>query len=115
MNRYQESEVERAARYFGEALVGDLRRRVDHLQRKIEALERDGSRPEPGEGGAYLNQRQAADFLGCSTEFIRRQRRAGRFPEPLRLGRRDLRWSQETLREWAAERAAHQDEQSGAA
>ena len=117
MDSFQESEVERAARYFGEALVGDLRRQVDHLRRQVEAMRRegraDGERREAGP--AYLNQRQAAEFLGYSVEFIRRQRRAGTFPEPIRLGLRDLRWSETTLRTWAEGRNVSGGEEVGEA
>ena len=50
----------------------------------------------------YVDERQAAAFLGCSAAALRRWRRIGRGPAFARLGRL-VRYRQSTIEEFALE------------
>ena len=100
------SGFERAVEYFAESLQRDTERKVEALRAELAELRAvlnsaPRGRSEPA--AAYLNQREAAEFLGCSSETIRRRRLDGDFPEPVRLGSRNLRWSRADLERWAEE------------
>lgn len=101
------TELEHATRYFLAAIADQVDRavavRVREELEQIKAQEGSPERP-PETKERYLNQRQAAEYLGCSVSFIRKQRRAGTFPEPTRLSPRDLRWARSELQAWAAAR-----------
>ena len=104
------SEVEYAARALFDVMTVDLRKEVRELRRKLADLEGRGLRDvvipdnqDDEKGERYLNQSEAAAFLGCSREFIRQRRREGTFPKPVRLSARDLRWPISALEKWLRE------------
>ena len=97
-------DLEHAARAFFNLLSADIRAELQRLRDEVRSL-RDlrvevVTRPDPPKADQYLNQREAAEYLGCSQEFLRLKRREGDFPEPVKLSARDLRWSRAALEEW---------------
>ena len=96
-------DLEDAAVFFATAIGSKLEEEFGKIRNEIERLREETFRERPSAApeDRYLNQSQAAKLLGCSTGFIRKQRKAGNFPEPTRLGARDLRWSQTALLAWA--------------
>jgi hypothetical protein len=56
---------------------------LDELRQRLERLERRAARPQRGS----LNQKQAAEYLNRSEEWLRREHAAGRGPRRRRLGR----------------------------
>lgn len=53
--------------------------------------------------GDYLNQREAAAYLGCTSEWLRRLRHAGEGPASVEVGRQ-RRYAVATLDAWMAKR-----------
>ena len=101
------TELDRAASYFAAAVGEAIERELDKLRREIEQLKEgreEAARPSDKDDDRYLNQRQAAKLLGCSTGYLRKLCSEGRFPEPTRLSPRDLRWSRKELLEWVEAR-----------
>jgi hypothetical protein len=56
---------------------------LDELYRRLTRLERASARPRRGS----LNQKQAAEYLNRSEEWLRREHAAGRGPKRRRRGR----------------------------
>jgi hypothetical protein len=56
---------------------------LNDLQKRLARLERANARPQRGS----LNQKQAAEYLNRSEEWLRRQHAAGRGPKRHRRGR----------------------------
>jgi hypothetical protein len=57
---------------------------LDELRQRLERLERRAIRPQRGS----LNQKQAAEYLNRSEEWLRREHAAGRGPKRRRRGSR---------------------------
>ena len=55
-----------------------------------------------------LRRSEVEARLGVSRSWIYSEMRAGRFPEPVRIGTRAVRWRVADLDEWAAGRPAAQ-------
>lgn len=100
-HRFPSRELDEAIEVLGAFITSGLRDEIEALRREVETLRDlvDSNEPDDSEGG-YLNQRQAAEFLGCSKSYIRNQRRMGDFPEPIKLGANNLRWGRATLSRW---------------
>ena len=58
-----------------------------------------------------LRRSEVEARLGVSRSWIYSEMRAGRFPEPVRIGTRAVRWRVADLDEWAAGRPAAQGDQ----
>lgn len=104
------SEVEYVVEALFDVMTVDIRREMRELRQEVATLKAQKEqaaevRQEEVRVSAkqerMLNQTQAAKFLGCSREFIRRKRREGSFPEPIRISTRGLRWPQSELERWA--------------
>lgn len=102
------SEVEYVVKALFDVMTVDIRREVRELRQEVATLKVQDDQPvevcqesEAERSERFLNQTQAAKFLGCSREFIRLKRREGSFPVPVRLSSRDLRWPQSELEKWA--------------
>jgi len=79
----------------------------------VEPSMTDKTRPQerqPIEAGslpdALLNVRIVGAMAGLSRPSIYRLMAAGRFPQPVRLGRRCTRWPAAAVREWIQTQAA---------
>ena len=57
-----------------------------------------------------LRREEVEERFGLSRSWIYSEMRAGRFPEPVRIGKRAVRWRVSDLDEWAAERPLAQGE-----
>jgi prophage regulatory protein len=68
-----------------------------------------------GQGGAerYLTQAEVQGRYQVSRTALWSWRRAGRFPEPLELVPRCLRWRESDLARWEASRAAARRSRGG--
>ena len=64
------------------------------------------------EAGArkLLRREEVEERFGLSRSWIYSEMRAGRFPEPVRIGKRAVRWRVADLDEWAAGRPVAQGE-----
>ena len=51
-----------------------------------------------------LRREEVEERFGVSRSWIYCEMRAGRFPEPVRIGKRAVRWRVSDLEEWAAGR-----------
>ena len=51
-----------------------------------------------------LRREEVEERFGVSRSWIYCEMRAGRFPEPVRIGKRAVRWRVSDLDEWAASR-----------
>ena len=51
-------------------------------------------------GRELLHRTEVEKWLGVSRSWIYAQMRAGRFPEPLKIGKRAVRWRVSDLEEW---------------
>ena len=51
-----------------------------------------------------LRREEVEERFGVSRSWIYLEMRAGRFPEPVRIGKRAVRWRVSDLDEWAARR-----------
>lgn len=100
-------DLEAAIDVLGAFITSGIRDEVEALRQEVGALRQQ---VESSEGTAvkdeesYLNQKEAAKFLGCSTSHIRKQRQLGHFPDPVKLSARDLRWAKSKLSQWAEQR-----------
>jgi hypothetical protein len=66
---------------------------LNELRQRLEVLERRAARPRRGS----LNQKQAAEFLNRSEEWLRREHAAGRGPKRRRRGSRGWDYTIEDL------------------
>ena len=72
--------------------------------------EKEGSRMIDMNEPEMLRRSEVEARLGVSRSWIYSEMRAGRFPEPVRIGTRAVRWRVADLDEWAAGRpASHGD------
>ena len=51
-----------------------------------------------------MRREEVEERFGVSRSWIYCEMRAGRFPEPVKIGKRSVRWRVVDLDEWAAER-----------
>jgi predicted DNA-binding transcriptional regulator AlpA len=111
--RFPGYDLDTAIEVLGAFITSGIRDEVDWLRREVEALKEQvadvpkATAPKPDKE-RFLNQREAAEFLGCSTGFIRKQALAGEFPEPVKLSSRDLRWARSDLIQWAVARRSNE-------
>ena len=56
-----------------------------------------------------LRKTQLLEIVGISESTLDRMVKAGRFPPPLRIGKRSVAWSEAEVREWVADRAAERN------
>lgn len=61
-----------------------------------------------------LRKTELLEIVGVSDATLDRMVRAGRFPAPLRIGKRAVAWPEAEVREWLAERAAERDRERAA-
>ena len=98
------TELEHAARYLVAAVNDEISREMakmwGEIERRFEEHQPKATQKRD-QKERFLNQRQAAEFLGCSVSFIRKQRLAGDFPQPTKINSRNLRWAESELRAWA--------------
>jgi predicted DNA-binding transcriptional regulator AlpA len=47
-----------------------------------------------------LNSQKVAELLGVSVDTLGRWQASGRFPQPVRLSRKTVRWHRRTVRAW---------------
>lgn len=59
-----------------------------------------------------LNTAQVSHLLSVSRWTLGRMVDAGKFPQPIRISRKTLRWSEETIQKWIAEREACANQQA---
>ena len=57
-----------------------------------------------GKARELLRREEVEERFGISRSWIYCEMRAGRFPEPVRIGKRAVRWRVTDLDEWAADR-----------
>ena len=57
-----------------------------------------------GKARELLRREEVEERFGVSRSWIYSQMRAGRFPEPIRISLRAVRWRVRDLDKWAAER-----------
>lgn len=57
-----------------------------------------------------LRREEVEERFGLSRSWIYREMRAGRFPEPVKIGERAVRWRVSDLDEWAESRPVAQGE-----
>lgn len=57
-----------------------------------------------------LRREDVEERFGVSRSWIYCEMRAGRFPEPVKIGKRAVRWRVSDLDEWAASRPVAQGE-----
>ena len=75
---------------------------ADELDRRLApvlAALVEGRRPakETGEAGSMLTRSELARRLGVNTRTVRRMVLAGDLPEPVKMGRRTVRWNREDI------------------
>lgn len=56
-----------------------------------------------------ITMKEVQEWTGLTRGNIFRLRKAGKFPEPLRIGPNTIRWKESTLTEWLATRPAAGD------
>ena len=61
-------------------------------------------------GRELLRREEVEERFGVSRSWIYCEMRAGRFPEPVKIGKRAVRWRVSNLDEWAASRPVAQGE-----
>lgn len=107
--RFPHYDLDAAVEVLGAFITSGIRDDMEMLRRDVEALKEKfesvvtATESEPEED-RFLNQRDAAEFLGCSTTYLRKQLQLGEFPNPIKLSDRDLRWSRLALKQWAVGR-----------
>ena len=101
-HRYSHDDLAAAIEVIVQFIAANSPSGIDVLRREVGALKEKLESDAVEE--RFLNQKQAAEFLGYSASYIRRLWREGKFPEPTRMSAKDLRWSQVTLTRWAASR-----------
>ncbi len=65
---------------------------------------------EPEEGVCFLRLDEVLKLCAVSKAFVYREMRAGRFPRPVRIGRRAVRWRLHEVVKWMESRPSASEE-----
>ena len=77
---------------------------IPHLKRKPRRQEKRTRAMAEAKAQELLRRQDVERRFGVSRSWIYCEMRAGRFPEPIRIGKRAVRWKVVDLDEWAAGR-----------